>query len=146
MAEPLTRHVRWALLASALLALWVAAISSQGASASFGGSSGCVTLPATPALRSTLLHVHRATITTQDMKTSGPVGRVYYGRCPKAFYALASFNHETPKVDFGIQDQPERFRRRLGGRWQDRGDTGGFVCEAAPKALLKLWNRVKGCD
>ncbi|MEA2224718.1 MAG: hypothetical protein QOH83_3094, partial [Solirubrobacteraceae bacterium] len=76
------------------------------------------------------------------MKTSGPVGRVYYGRCPKAFYALASFNHTTPKVDFGVQDQPERFRRRLGGPWQDRGDTGGFVCEAAPKALLKLWNRL----
>jgi hypothetical protein len=146
MAEAATRHVRWALLAGVLLALWVAAIASQGASASFGGSSGCVTLRAPPALRSTLLRVHRATLTRKDMKTSGPVGRVYYGRCPKAFYALAVFTHKTPKVDFGVQDQPERFRRSVGGPWQDRGDTGGFVCEAAPKALLKLWNRVKGCD
>lgn len=146
MAEPAPRHFRWALLAGVLPALAVAAIASQGASASFGGSSGCVTLPATPALKTTLLRVHRATITRTDMKTSGPVGRVYYGRCPKAFYALASFNHKTPRVDFGIQDQPERFRRRLGGPWQDRGDTGGFVCEAAPRPLLKLWNRVKGCD
>jgi hypothetical protein len=146
MAEPVTRHVRRALLASALPPLAVAAICAPSTSASFGGSSGCVTLPATPALRSTLLRVHRATITRKDMKTSGPVGRVYYGRCPKAFYALASFNHKTAKVDFGIQDQPERFRRRLGGPWQDRGDTGGFVCDAAPKALLKLWNRLRGCD
>ena len=143
MAEAVTRHVRRTLLAAALLTL---VVTSQGASASFGGSSGCVTLRATPALRSTLLRVHRATMTTKDMKTSGPVGRVYYGRCPNAFYALASFNHTTRKVDFGIQDQPERFRRRLGGPWQDRGDTGGFVCEAAPQALLKLWNRLKGCD
>jgi hypothetical protein len=146
MAEAVTRHVRWALLACALPALAIAALCAPGAGASFGGSSGCVTLRATPALRSTLLRVHRATLTRKDMKTSGPVGRVYYGRCPKAFYALAVFNHKTPKLDFGVQDQPERFRRRVGGPWQDRGDTGGFVCDAAPKALLKLWNRVKGCD
>jgi len=142
----MTRSVRWTILAGALLAAAAAAIASQGASASFGGSSGCITLPASPALKSTLLRVHRATITVSEMKTSGPVGRVYYGRCPKAFYALATFNHKTPKVDFHVQDQPERFRRRNGGRWQDRGDTGGFVCEAAPKPLLKLWNLLKGCD
>ena len=145
MAEPAPRHIRRALLAGVLLALWVAALSSQGASASFGGSSGCVTLPATPALKATLLRVHRATLARADMKTSGPVGRVYYGRCPKAFYALASFRHRTPKVDLGAQDQPERFRRRVKGRWEDRGDTGGLVCEAAPKSLLKLWKLLRDC-
>jgi hypothetical protein len=94
-------------------------------------------------LRATLLHVHRGGLTGST--TSGPVGRVYYGRCPKAFYALASFRHRTPQVDFGTQDQPERFRRLVGGRWQDRGDTGGFVCEAAPMALLRLWRLQQGC-
>jgi hypothetical protein len=28
----------------------------------------------------------------------------------------------------------------------DPGDTGGFVCESAPKALLKLWNLLETCD
>jgi hypothetical protein len=103
-------------------------------------------LPVTAALKSTLLHVHRAAITTTGAKTSGPVGRVYYGRCPKAYYALASFRLKTPQLDFGTQDQPERFKRRVGGRWRDLGDTGGFVCEAAPKALLRLWRLQQGCD
>jgi hypothetical protein len=128
----------------ALVALVAAvAVASPGASAA--RSAGCVVLPVTPALKSTLLHVHRATITVAGMKTSGPVGQVYHGRC-KAFYALASFNHKTPQLDLHRQDQPERFDRRAGGAWKDRGDTGGFVCEAAPQALLKLWGLFEGCD
>jgi hypothetical protein len=116
------------------------------AGASFGGSSGCVTLPATAKLKSALLRVHRATLDAAAIHTSGPFGRVYYGRCPKAFYALATFHHKTARVDFGGQDQPERFQRNVGADWKDRGDTGGYVCEAAPRALLKLWNLLSGCD
>jgi hypothetical protein len=137
------------LITAALTALAVAVAAvvlvRQDASASFGGSSGCVTLRATPKLKSTLLRTHRAT-QDEKTKTTGPFGRVYYGRCPRAFYALATFHHRTPRVDFGAQDQPERFYRRIGGGWTDRGDTGGFVCEAAPKALLKLWKLLENCD
>lgn len=49
-------------------------------------------------------------------------------------------------MDFGSQDQPERCRRKVGGAWTDCGDTGGFLCEAAPKALLKLWQLDADCD
>jgi hypothetical protein len=139
--------MRRVLIVGALTAFAAAAVAlaGQGASASFGGSSGCVTLPATAKLRSTLLRVHRATLDAAEIKTTGPFGRVYYGRCPRAFYALATFRHKTAKVDFGGQDQPERFQRRVGGAWRDRGDTGGFVCEAAPKALLELWSLHESC-
>jgi hypothetical protein len=132
-------------LAALALAVAAAAPGGEGASASFGGSSGCVTLPATPRLKSALLRAHRAT-QDDETRTTGPFGRVYYGRCPRAFYALATFHHRTPKVDFGAQDQPERLQRRIGGGWSDRGDTGGFVCEAAPRALLKLWRLLENCD
>lgn len=136
------------LLACAIGVAAVAAIAIAGqgpAGASFGGSSGCVTLSASAKLKSTLLRVHRATLDAGEIRTTGPFGRVYYGRCPKAFYALATFHHKTAKVDFGGQDQPERLQRKVGGVWKDRGDTGGYVCEAAPRALLKLWNLLANC-
>jgi hypothetical protein len=147
MADALRRRsLAWAALAAAGLALAAAALvpGSSGASAT-SGTGACIVLPVTTTLKSTLLRVHRATQPAAT-KTTGPFGRVYYGRCAKAFYALASFRHKTPQVDFGAQDQPERLRRRVGGTWEDRGDTGGFVCEAAPKALLKLWKLQQGCD
>lgn len=141
--------MRRALLACAIGTATAAALALAGpgaAGASFGSSSGCVTLPVTSKLKSTLLRVHRAALDTGEIRTSGPFGRVYYGRCPKAFYALATFHHKTARLDFGAQDQPERFQRRVGGSWKDRGDTGGYVCAAAPRALLKLWNLVGSCD
>jgi len=147
MADALRRRsCAWVALAAVGLALAVAGLlpGSSGASAT-SGTGACIVLPVTPALKATLLRVHRATQNV-DTKTTGPFGRVYYGRCAKAFYALASFHHKTPQVDFGAQDQPERLRRRVGGRWEDHGDTGGFVCEAAPKALLTLWKLQKDCD
>jgi hypothetical protein len=139
------RSLAWAALGAVVLALAAAALSpgSSGASAT-SGTGACIVLPVTPALKSTLLRVHRAR-QSSGTTTTGPFGRVHYGRCAKAFYALASFRHKTRKVDFGAQDQPERFRRRVKGRWQDRGDTGGFVCDAAPKSLLKLWKLLKDC-
>jgi hypothetical protein len=139
------RSLAWAALVAVVVALAAVALSpgSSGASAT-SGTGACIVLPVTPALKSTLLRVHRAA-QSDHTKTTGPFGRIYYGRCAKAFYALASFRHKTREVDFGAQDQPERFRRRVKGRWQDRGDTGGFVCEAAPKSLLKLWKLLKDC-
>jgi hypothetical protein len=139
------RSVAGVALVAVGLALVAIALSpgSSGASAT-SGTGACIVLPVTPALKSTLLRVHRAT-QRDGTKTTGPFGRIYYGRCAKAFYALASFRHRTAKIDFGAQDQPERFRRRVKGRWKDRGDTGGFVCEAAPRPLLKLWKLLKDC-
>jgi hypothetical protein len=66
---------------------------------------------------------------------TGPHKRVYYGHCGPTAYALASFKDN--KVGFG--DQPERFKRREGHGWKDRGDTGGDVCGAAPRVLLREW-------
>ncbi len=137
-----------------LVTMLAAAGAIAGAAATLAGpaagatsaSAGCRVLPVTPALKATLLRVHRATIRSAGSTTTGPVGRVYYGRCPRAFYALASFRLKTPQLDFGTQDQPERFRRLVGRAWQDQGDTGGFVCEAAPKRLLALWGLQKDCD
>ncbi len=138
------RPIALAAGVAALAASALALVAGQGASANFNSSSGCVTLTAGAQTKSTLLRVHRAT-QNGSTKTTGPFGRVYYGRCPKAFYALATFRHKTPAVDFGSQDQPERFQRKVGGAWRDRGDSGGFVCEAAPKALLKLWKLDANC-
>lgn len=129
------------VLAGAAVA--AAVVPSPGAGAA--PAAVCSARPVTSALKSTLLRVHRASLASTAVKTSGPVGRVYHGRCPKAFYALASFGHRTPQGDFGLQDQPERFRRRPGEPWQDLGDTGGSVCDAAPKALLKRWGLLEGC-
>ncbi|HEX6390007.1 MAG TPA: hypothetical protein VFZ89_11180 [Solirubrobacteraceae bacterium] len=133
------------VLGACALAAPVAGVGA-GPAASASAAATCRVLPVTAALKATLLRVRRAAITTPGATTSGPVGRVYYGRCPKAYYALASFRYKTPQLDFGTQDQPERFQRRVGGRWRDLGDTGGFVCEAAPKALLMLWRLQRGCD
>jgi hypothetical protein len=141
MAERARAPAALALLVA--LAALIAAVAGPGASAA--RSAGCAVLPVTPALKAKLLRVHRATITVAGMKTSGPVGQVYHGRC-KAFYALASFNHRTPKADLHAQDQPEHFVRRAGGAWRDRGDTGGYLCDAAPRALLTLWGLQEGCD
>lgn len=113
-----------------------------GAHAQMQSSSNCKKLAVTPALKQTLLNVH---VTTQrrfgNMQSiSGPTGKVYYGRC-SAGYALASFRHNG-----ALDDQPEHFRRSPGHGWRDLGDTGGDVCNTAPKALLKLWGFKKRCQ
>src|SRR3954452_21289573 len=74
-----------------------------------------------------------------DGPFSGP--RIYAGRCGTRSYALASFKDR----ELGFQDQPERFTRRGSGHWKDRGDTGGDVYFAAPKALLRIWGLATRC-
>ena len=72
-----------------------------------------------------------------DRPFTGPVkGSVYYGRCGKTHYALATFKDKG----LGTTDQPERFKRRRHHRWKDYGDTGGDGCGApTPRKLLHIW-------
>jgi hypothetical protein len=103
----------------------------------------CRVVEPTRNLRRTLRRVHVRTLRRQiehPMRIRGPLGRVYYGRCGATRYALATFSHKVGGLDLGTQDQPERFRRLRGGRWRDRGDTGGLVCTGvAPRQLIQLW-------
>lgn len=94
----------------------------------------CANLVATPAVKSTLLSVHRGI----DPTATGPRrGSTYYGRCDSTHYALASFKN----VNTGYDDQPEAFRRDSGS-WRDLGDTGGPVednCGRIPAPLMAAW-------
>jgi hypothetical protein len=99
----------------------------------------CSKLPNTAQLRAALRAAH-AKLTDQPF--TGPrKSQTYAGRCGTRAYALASF--KDPEL--GFQDQPERFTRRGASQWKDRGDTGGEVCFAAPKALLRIWGLADRC-
>jgi hypothetical protein len=99
----------------------------------------CSKLPNTARLRADLRAAH-AKLT--DRPFSGPrKSETFAGRCGTRSYALASFKDR----ELGFQDQPERFTRRGSGAWKDRGDTGGDVCFAAPKALLRIWGLADRC-
>ena len=121
-----------AALLLATAALVVALIAALPAASP--AQSSCVNLHATKKVKRALRRAH-------DRLTSRPFtgpqkGSVYYGRCGTTHYALASFKDDQ----FGYQDQPERFRRRIHHRWKDFGDTGGDGCGApTPSALLHLW-------
>jgi hypothetical protein len=99
----------------------------------------CSKLSNTVHLRAKLRAAH-AMLT--DRPFTGPrKSQTYVGRCGTRSYALASFKDR----ELGFQDQPERFTRRGSGEWKDRGDTGGDVCFAAPKALLRIWGLADRC-
>jgi hypothetical protein len=82
--------------------------------------------------------VHKPTIT-------GPVGRVYLGVCGTKRYALADFDATYNNLDFGTEDQPERFVKPARGAWRDIGNTGGPPCGSAPLPLLEAWKIVHSC-
>jgi len=106
-------------------------------------SATCRVLPVSTSLRTTLRRVHVRYLQSnldKPFTVRGPRGRVYNGRCGSTQYALASFSATIGGTFFGTQDQPERFRRKVGRRWRDLGDTGGDPCFTAPRALLELWN------
>jgi hypothetical protein len=143
--------MRTALVIAAVAAIAVALLPLGAAGAQPGASPGaeaktaqasCQALQPTRALRRTLRRVHVRTLlvgTDVSVRVRGPLGRVYYGRCGGTRYALASFWHVIGGTNFGTQDQPERFRRRAGRRWMDRGDTGGQVCGTFPAPLIAAW-------
>jgi hypothetical protein len=96
--------------------------------------AACVNLAATPAVKATLLSVHRG----NDPRATGPKpGSTYYGRCGSTYYALASFRN----ANTGYDDQPEAFSR-TSGSWRDLGDTGGPIednCGRIPPRLMARW-------
>ena len=112
------------------------------ASAAAAPSQQPVNLVATPAvkaaLRTSFLAAHKQ---YQPAKVKGPLkGDTYYGRYGAFEYALSVF--DVPLT--GTTDQPELFRRPVGGGWVDRGDTGGEVCAGwVPLPLIKLWGFVQ---
>jgi hypothetical protein len=99
----------------------------------------CSKLANTPQLRAEL---RAANAKLANRPFAGPrKSQIYVGRCGPRSYALAWFKDR----ELGFQDQPERFTRRGSSLWRDRGDTGGDVCSAAPRALLRIWGLAGRC-
>lgn len=119
-----------------LLVATCAALALAAPAARADDARNLVATPAVKAaLRAAFVHAHPRYTAAQ---VRGPAkGRTYYGRYGGVEYALAVFSIPL----FGTQDQPELFRRKAGGAWQDRGDTGGDVCPGwLPLPLLKVWH------
>jgi hypothetical protein len=129
---------RVALLFAAALASAALTTAALGPVVLAGAAATCVNLKVDAATRRALIQAHDRL--TPRPFTGPRKGSVYYGRCGSTRYALASFRDRT----LGYQDQPERFRKRRGERWRDLGDTGGDVCRAAPRALIRIW-ALRGC-
>lgn len=104
-----------------------------------GGAVSATNLRATPTVKAALRAAHLRVVPKADRaRVKGPLpGSVYYARHRGREYALAVFSH--PRT--GTTDQPELFIRPTGGRWVDKGDTGGAVCDfrIVPKPVLDLW-------
>jgi hypothetical protein len=135
------------------LAILVLAVSLAGAlsaaSAARLATAGCRALAAPASLGKTLLRLHRVYERHQpdvhNPTITGPVGRVDLGICGARRYAVASFDARYNGLNFGTEDQPERFVEPPGESWRDIGNTGGDPCGSAPTALLKAWKIVKTC-
>jgi hypothetical protein len=116
----------------------VAALLTAAAAASPPRPANLIATPAVKAaLRHAFLTAHRI---YTPRRVKGPLkGDTYYGRYGPYEYALAIF--DVPRT--GTTDMPEIFRRPVGGRWRDLGDTGGEICPPeVPLPLVKLWRFV----
>jgi hypothetical protein len=125
----ISRFLTTALLLTVAIAV-IAAPSAQPA------TRDARNLVATPKVKQAL----RAAFLAKSGRTrgiKGPLkGTTYYGSYRGREYAFATFS--VPR--FGTQDQPEVFSRVAGGRWFDRGDTGGEICPGwIPLPLIKVW-------
>jgi len=80
-------------------------------------------------------HKYNRRYTSKNVR--GPLrGTTYYGRYGKTEYAFATFS-----LSGDTTDQPELFKRRVGGLFRDIGDTGGEICKSRmPLALIKVWH------
>jgi secreted trypsin-like serine protease len=96
----------------------------------------CRDLEAPSSLRRALTDAHRR---SAGSARDGSIARrsIRYGICGTTRYAIARFAKAAA-------DQPEKFRRRANGRWQDVGDGFEDGCSAAarkpvPAALVTAW-------
>lgn len=120
-------------------AVAVALLAGAGAAAAgtrdHGGAVNLIAAPAVKAgLRTAFLAAHPH---VKPRGVKGPLpGRTYYGGYRGREYAIATFS--IPLV--GTTDQPELFVRKAGGRWVDKGDTGGEVCPGwMPVQVIRIW-------
>jgi len=144
------RSLRHTLAALAVAVVAAASlIAAPPSTAGAAAETGCRVLTVPASLGATLLALHLHYMQHQPdvhhVKLAGPVGRVHLGICGTERYALADFDATYNGLDFGIQDQPERFTRPAGRGWRDIGNTGGDPCGAAPTALLVAWKIVRSC-
>jgi hypothetical protein len=114
--------MRWLLPLLAVVALSATPASARAAS--------CKNLVVSDHLRHALkkAHGHR------DGSISR--GSIYYGKCGSRRYAIATFSK-------ALADQPEKFSKRPGHKWRDKGDGFENGCGTArypiPAALAHLW-------
>ena len=108
-----------------------AALVAVGAPAARAARCTPHNLVATAAVKAALRSAHHR-VTPSD---TGPrAGSVYYGKCGRTRWAMASFRHRNG----GYDDQPESFKLAPGKRrWRDLGDDG--ACQAIPAQLRALW-------
>ena len=93
-------------------------------------------LEAPSSLRASLRAAHeRAVGSARDGAIAK--GGVFYGGCGTTRYAIATFSK-------AVADQPQKFRKRAGKRWEDAGDGFEDGCSASarkpvPAALVTAW-------
>jgi hypothetical protein len=139
LMSSLAHKIRLVLTAS--VSLWASGMVTTPTSTSIASSTDVAYASASclprvihpfPSVRRAIGLAHAA---IDRGRSKGPIGRVYYGRCGSAYYALAFFR--LPGFEF--TDQPEAFSRRPNQRWHDLGDTGGKPAQV-PLALRRAWH------
>ena len=79
------------------------------------------------------------------LRVRGPVGRVLYVRLARAYRELGPVivtRHALATFRVGVEGgtAAELFRRKVGGRWRDRGGLGEKVCtNRVPEEVLQTW-------
>jgi hypothetical protein len=116
-------------LAISLIVFALCALALPLASSSQLASPSARNLPVSSKLKKQLRAVFVASHKqTKAARIRGPLSdkALHYGRYRGREWAIADFSIPV----FKTQDQPEVFSRKIGGRWLDRGDTGGSICSS----------------
>lgn len=123
------------LLVLLALAAGVAAVvpaTTSATPATATAAASCHNLTVDAAVKTALTNAHAR-------RRDGAIARgsVYYGRCGRTQYAIASFSK-------ALADQPEKFRKLPGRGWKDMGDGFEDGCDAGarapiPRALVTIW-------
>ena len=120
----------------------IAAVAGLVAAVPAAAAPKAVNLVATPRVKTMLrasfiLFHHKFNRRYNAKNVKGPLkGTTYYGRYGATEYAFATFS-----LLGDTTDQPELFKRPIGGVFRDVGDTGGEICRSrVPLALIKVWH------